>query len=84
MLNNINLKNKKLSMHVQNIEERKKICEKCPIFSPARGICNPNLWINPDTDEVSTHQKVGYIRGCNCHVLIKMRNLNSHCIAGKW
>ena len=23
-------------------------------------------YINPDTDEVSTHQKVGYIRGCNC------------------
>lgn len=71
-------------MNVQNIEERRKICYACPIFAPARGICNPKLWINPETDEVSTSPKAGYIRGCNCAVLIKMRNLSNHCIAGKW
>ena len=71
-------------MHVQNIEERREICEKCPIYSPARAICNPKLWLNPDNDDVSTSPKAGYIRGCGCHVLIKLRNLQSHCIAGKW
>lgn len=71
-------------MHVQNIDERRKICEECPIFNPTLGTCNPKLWINPDTDEVSTQAKAGYIRGCNCHVLLKLRNLNNHCVAGKW
>ena len=84
MLSNKNLKNKKLNMQELNIDERRAICEKCPIYSPARAICNPSLWLNPDTDEVSTSPKAGYIRGCNCHVLIKMRNLHNHCIAGKW
>ena len=71
-------------MHVQSIEERRKICEECPIFSSVRGVCNPKLWLNPDTNDVSTSPKAGYIRGCNCHVLIKLRNLNNHCVAGKW
>lgn len=71
-------------MHVQNIEDRKEICLNCPIFNPTRQVCNPKLWINPDTNEVSTFPKSGYIRGCNCHVLIKMKNLNNHCVAGKW
>ena len=71
-------------MHVQNIEERKKICEECPIYSPSRGLCNPKLWLNPDTGEVSTSAKAGYIKGCGCHILIKMRTLTNHCIAGKW
>ena len=71
-------------MHVQNIEERKKICEQCPIYSPSRGVCNPKLWLNPNTGDVSTSAKAGYIKGCGCHVLIKMRTLTNHCIAGKW
>ena len=71
-------------MHVQNIEQRKEICLKCPIYSSFTQKCNPKLWINPDTDDVSTKPKAGYIRGCNCHVLIKLRNLNNHCVAGKW
>ena len=71
-------------MQESSIEERRKICEKCPIFSPNRGICNPALWLNPETNEVSTTARVGFIRGCNCHVFIKMRNPNNHCVAGKW
>ena len=71
-------------MHVQNIEERRQICQECPIFSPARAICNPKLWLNPDTGDVSTSAKAGYIKGCGCHILITMRTLTNHCIAGKW
>ena len=71
-------------MHVQNIEEREKICSKCPIYNPIKSVCNPKLWINPDTNDVSTYAKIGYIRGCGCAVKYKMRNLNNHCVAGKW
>ena len=84
MLNKTNLKNKKLNMHEQSIEERKEICKRCPIYSPVLGLCNPKLWLNPETNEVSTSAKAGYIRGCGCYILIKMRNLNNHCVAGKW
>lgn len=71
-------------MHVQNIEEREKICKQCPILEPTRRVCNPKLYLNPDTNEISLVPKPGFIRGCNCAVFIKMRNLNNHCIAGKW
>ena len=71
-------------MHEQSINERREICKKCPIYSPVLGLCNPKLWLNPETNEVSTSAKAGYIRGCGCHILIKMRNLNNHCVAGKW
>ncbi len=71
-------------MQELSIEKRREICEKCPIYSPIRAVCNPSLWLNPDTNEVSTSSKIGFIRGCGCHVLIKMRNLHNHCIAGKW
>ena len=71
-------------MSVQNLNERKKICESCPIFEPVKGLCNPKLWLNPNTNEVSTGPRSGYIRGCGCHIFIKMRNLTNHCVAGKW
>lgn len=71
-------------MHVQNIEERKKICFACPIYQSSQQRCNPKLWLNPDTNEVSTYSKPGYIRGCGCYIMTKMKNLNSHCVAGKW
>ncbi len=71
-------------MNVQNINERMKICSQCPIYNPSKGVCNPKLWINPQTDDVTTSPKSGYIKGCGCAVKVKMKNLNSHCIAGKW
>ncbi len=71
-------------MNVLNINDRLRICLECPIYSPSNGRCNSKLWINPDTNDVSTTAKNGYIRGCNCVVKIKMKNKNAHCIAGKW
>lgn len=67
-----------------SIKDREQICKSCPILNPQKQICNPKLWINPDTNEVSTYPKSGYIRGCGCMVFKKMRNLNAHCVAGKW
>ena len=71
-------------MHVQNIEERQKICNECPIYNPSKQVCNPDLWVNPDTNEVSTHAKTGYVRGCGCLLSSKIKNLSNHCVAGKW
>ena len=69
-------------MKEYNTDERLSICRKCPIYS--NGNCNPKLYLNPDTNEVSITPKSGYIRGCGCYVLVKARNQYNHCIAGKW
>lgn len=71
-------------MHVSSINGRLAICMKCPIYSPTKGMCNPKLWLNPETNEVSTSAKSGFIRGCGCLINVKVRNMNNHCIAGKW
>ena len=71
-------------MQELNTDERMEICKKCPIFKPSNKTCNSNLYLNPDTDEVSTTAKIGYIRGCGCNLSFKTRNRNNHCIAGKW
>ena len=67
-----------------NIKERLRICESCPIYSSARGLCNPNLYLNPETNDVSSKPKEGYIKGCGCYIKFKMKNINNHCVAGKW
>ncbi len=67
-----------------NIKERKEICDRCPIFKRSNDTCNSDLWINPDTDEISPRAKAGYIKGCGCIMSVKMNNPNSHCVAGKW
>lgn len=69
-------------MNVSNIDDRLKICNKCPIFTNGR--CNSSLWIDPNTDEVSTYARPGFVRGCNCFINVKARNLHNHCVAGKW
>ena len=66
-----------------SIDDRLAICKRCPIYT-SDGRCDSNLWINPDTNEVSTYARTGYIRGCNCIISVKARNANNHCIAGKW
>lgn len=83
MLNGLNQKNEIKNMKEYDTE-RLQICKRCPIFKPSDETCNSNLWINPNTDEISDTAKPNYIRGCGCKVMIKMRNKNSHCIAGKW
>lgn len=62
--------------------EREEICKNCPIYKD--GICNPKLFLNPDTNDVSARLKPGYIKGCGCNLKFKWGNPNNHCIAGKW
>ena len=69
-------------MKESSTDERIKICEKCPIYSNGR--CCSRLWLNPQTNEVSTFAKVGYVRGCNCIIAMKARSRFNHCVAGKW
>lgn len=78
-VNEITGKNKDL------VRKRLEICRRCPIFSSKLGgICNPNLWIDPSNDNVSTEYRPGYRRGCGCRLLAKTSLPNAKCIAGKW
>lgn len=77
--------NEALGLNKDISEARLRICKKCPIYlSRYGGICNPKLWINPKTNEISTEKKDGYIKGCGCRVLAKTTLVNSHCVANKW
>lgn len=63
---------------------RLSICEHCGIFDPERKICNGDLYINPETNDVSIKQKLGYIKGCHCYIPRKVLNAKAKCPAGKW
>lgn len=66
-------------------QERMKICKMCPLFlNSMGGICNPKLYLNPETGDVSTTYKDGYGKGCGCRCLAKTRLVNAHCPNGKW
>lgn len=72
------------SIKDSTIEERKEICEACPIFDEKKKRCNPNLYVNPITDEVSDTYRVGYVKGCGCNLMFKWKSLLASCPAGKW
>lgn len=64
--------------------ERLDICKRCPICDTNNWICNPRLWLNPETNDVSVQAKKGYIKGCGCALLTKIKKESSHCPAKKW
>ena len=66
------------------VTKRTIICRKCPICDNEREICNAHLYLNPDTNDVSTESKEGYIKGCGCHLKWKIANIKSKCPARKW
>ena len=66
------------------VTKRTIICRKCPICDNEREICNAHLYLNPDTNDVSTESKEGYIKGCGCHLKWQIANIKSKCPAGKW
>jgi len=63
---------------------RYSICEHCGIFDQDRKICNGDLYINPETNDVSIKPKSGYIKGCSCYIPRKVLNAQAKCPAGKW
>lgn len=71
-------------MKPEYVTERTKICRACSICDVEREVCNAKLYVHPDTNDVSTTPKEGYIKGCGCHLKFKIENINKHCPAGKW
>lgn len=46
--------------------------------------CSSKLWLNPETNDVSTQPQDGYIQGCGCRINAKIRVSGERCPAGKW
>ena len=64
---------------------RMDICRRCPLFlNELGGICNPRLYLNVETGDVSTKKKDGYVNGCGCRLSAKTRLSGSKCPNGKW
>lgn len=64
--------------------ERLAICKQCPLFIADSMICNPGLWMNPETLATSHKAKAGYVKGCGCLISRKVKQGSSHCHAGRW
>lgn len=66
-------------------KQRLKICYSCPLYSPKLGgVCNNELWLNPNTGDVVEYQLDGYIRGCGCRLHAKTRLEYAKCPVEKW
>jgi len=67
-------------------ESRLLICKNCPLYkaSPVGRICDPTLYVNTHTNEVSDKPQEGYYKGCNCRLEAKTRDPEAHCPAKKW
>lgn len=65
--------------------KRLEICKECPLYSEKYGgYCDPKLWINPRTGQVSDVEMVEWVKGCGCRLMAKTRNKNNHCVLNKW
>lgn len=71
-------------MKLEEIENRWKICRHCPICNQEDAICNGQLYLNPETNDISVSPKEGYIKGCGCLLKMKIPNAKKHCPANKW
>lgn len=58
------------------------ICLNCPLKSG--NTCNRSKYINPETLEVSTYSKSGFVRGCGCRLSAKQKSKTTKCPAGFW
>lgn len=67
-------------------KNRLEICRKCKLYKKASygEICNNNLFLNPETDEVSVFPKQGFYKGCGCRLAAKTTLSTAHCPAKKW
>lgn len=64
--------------------DRFDICNQCGIYDSDRKLCNGDLFINPDTNDVSVTKLPGYIKGCGCYIPRKILSIKAKCPAGKW
>lgn len=71
-------------------EARIEICKECPLYIETMydgyfgEICNPKLYINPETGDVKEFPQVDYVRGCGCRLRAKTRLDYEKCPANFW
>lgn len=67
-------------------KERLAICVTCPLYKLTElGYrCDPHLYLNPETMEVSETPQEGFYGGCNCRLAAKTRVPEASCPAGLW
>ena len=77
--------NELLDLNKNMYQVRMNICRKCPLFlNELGGICNSRLYLDPNTEDVSTIKMDGYVKGCGCRLSAKTRLSGSKCPANKW
>ena len=68
-------------------KQRVNICKSCPLYkidSILGGICNSKLYLNLETNQVSTYPRKGYYNGCGCRIQAKSRLITAKCPLNKW
>lgn len=78
-----NILNKEEELYTTRIA----FCRQCKLLTKHKifgEICNPNIYVNPNTDEESVNPKPGFINGCGCVIGSKTRVKEAHCPLGKW
>ena len=77
--------NELLGLNKDISKERLKICKQCPLYlEDYGGQCNPRLYMNPKTKDVSIEKKDGYYKGCGCILEYKTKNEDSICPCEQW
>lgn len=80
--------NELLDVNSQIAAPRLKICKRCGLYHQNTFMgwmeCNSKLWLNPETNDTSIDAKDGYVKGCGCRILAKIRVAAESCPAGKW
>ena len=77
--------NELLGLNKDISKERLKICKQCPLYlEDYGGQCNPRLYLNPETGEVSNKFRQGFYKGCGCRLQAKTRLPGASCPATKW
>lgn len=67
-------------------KERIQICRNCKLLMETKlfgAICNPNIYLNPITNETSSTAKAGFKNGCGCVLSSKCRVKEVHCPLNK-
>ena len=78
-----NILKKEEELYIQRIT----ICKSCKLFKNDKlfgEICNPSLYLNPITNEISKVEKEGFKEGCSCLLKNKCRVSDAECPNGKW
>lgn len=78
--------NELLKKESELYDRRMAICRVCPLFKQTHigPICNPDLYLNAATEEVSNTAKEGFKKGCRCRLEAKTRVVDAKCPNDKW